>query len=158
MFICFTYIITRDASSRLMQVSYIQVQNQQLVQQSELQKYAIHDLEDKSKELKERQNYILISINQHWDQVIVYYRALVFVDFALCSFFISSFKCQWPLVVHVLVIMSSRKLCPILQWCAHWFNLFAFLVGWCMALLGIQAGRGEDSLETLITMIILEVL
>jgi len=69
-----------------MQVSYIQVQNQQLVQQSELQKYAIHDLEDKSKELKERQNYILISINQHWDQVIVYYRALVFVDSALYSF------------------------------------------------------------------------
>jgi len=75
-----------------MQVSYIQLQNQQFVQQSELQKHVIHDLEDKTKELKERQNSyddILISIKQQWDQVIVYYRALVF--FRFCSLLILLF-------------------------------------------------------------------
>jgi len=67
----------------------LQLQNQQLVQQTEVQKQAIQDLEEKTKELKERQNSyddILIAINQHWDQVIVYYQAPVFVDSALYSF------------------------------------------------------------------------
>jgi len=67
----------------------LQLQNQQLVQQTEVQKQAIHDLEDKTIELKERQNSyddILIAINQYWDQVIVYYHAPVFIDSALYSF------------------------------------------------------------------------
>ncbi|KEH42364.1 putative aminoacyltransferase, E1 ubiquitin-activating enzyme [Medicago truncatula] len=71
----------------------LQLQNQQLVQQTETQKHALQDLEEKTRELKERQNSyddILIAINQRWDQL---------VD--------------------------------------------------DMAFLGIQAGRGKDSLETL---------
>jgi len=89
----------------------LQLQNQQLVQQTEVQKQDIQDLEEKTKELKERQNSyddILIAINQHWDQVIVYYHAPVFVHSAHYSFVISSFKCKWPLVVHVLVTQLAR--------------------------------------------------
>jgi len=58
----------------------LQLQNQQLVQQTEMQKHALQDLEEKTRELKERQNSyddILIAINQHWDQVILYYHAPV---------------------------------------------------------------------------------
>ncbi|GAU14380.1 hypothetical protein TSUD_249180 [Trifolium subterraneum] len=71
----------------------LQLQNQQLVQETEIQKQALHEVEDKTRELKERQKAyddILITFNQHWDQL---------VD--------------------------------------------------DMALLGIQAGRGKDSLQTL---------
>ena len=73
----------------------LQLQNQQLVQQTEVHKQAIQDLEDKNKELKERQNLydaILIAIKQHWDQVIVYYHAPVFVNSALYSFCCSLFQ------------------------------------------------------------------
>jgi len=87
---CFTYVITRDAICFLLaDVGVLQLWTQQLVQQSKLQEHAIQELEDKTKELKERQNSyndILVAINQHWAQVIVYYHAPVFVNFALCSF------------------------------------------------------------------------
>jgi len=45
-----------------------------------MQKHALQDLEEKTRELKERQNSyddILIAINQLWDQVICYYHAPV---------------------------------------------------------------------------------
>ncbi|AES98195.1 hypothetical protein MTR_5g065540 [Medicago truncatula] len=64
--------------------------NQHLVQQTEVQKQSIQDLEEKTRELKEIQNsydVILIAINQHWDQVIVYYHAPVSSNFLL--------KYQW---------------------------------------------------------------
>ncbi|XP_073221418.1 E3 ubiquitin-protein ligase BRE1-like 2 isoform X1 [Cicer arietinum] len=90
--------ITRNSTnsspnSKNADAGVLQLQNQQLVQQTEIQKHALHDLEEKTRELKERQNSYddsLIEFNQHWDQL---------VD--------------------------------------------------DMALLGIQAGRGKDSLQTL---------
>lgn len=51
----------------------LQLQNQKLVQQTEIQKQALQDLEEKTRELKERQNSyddLLIAFNQHWEQVI----------------------------------------------------------------------------------------
>ncbi|KAK2431156.1 histone mono-ubiquitination [Trifolium repens] len=80
-------------NSKTADAGVLQLQNQQLVQETEIQKQALHEVEDKTRELKERQNAyddILITFNQHWDQL---------VD--------------------------------------------------DMALLGIQAGRGKDSLRTL---------
>lgn len=66
----------------------LQLQNQQLVQQTEIQKHALHDLEEKTRELKERQNSYddsLIEFNQHWDQVILYCHVPVSFTFALYS-------------------------------------------------------------------------
>jgi E3 ubiquitin-protein ligase BRE1 len=88
-------------NSKTADAGVLQLQNQQLVQETEIQKQALHEVEDKTRELKERQNAydeILITFNQHWDQL---------VD--------------------------------------------------DMALLGIQAGRGKDSLQLWITLIILKV-
>lgn len=50
----------------------LQYQNQKLVQQLEVQKQELHDLEDKLKELKRGQTSyddFLITINQLWNQV-----------------------------------------------------------------------------------------
>ncbi|XP_061373602.1 E3 ubiquitin-protein ligase BRE1-like 2 [Gastrolobium bilobum] len=51
----------------------LQFQNQQLVQQIDIQKHALHDLEEKIRELKERQNSyddLLIALNQLWIQLV----------------------------------------------------------------------------------------
>jgi predicted phosphoribosyltransferase len=66
----------------------LQLQNQQLVQETEIQKQALHEVEDKTRELKERQNAyddILITFNKHWDQVILYCHVPVSVTSALYS-------------------------------------------------------------------------
>ncbi|KAL1307880.1 hypothetical protein HN51_049776 [Arachis hypogaea] len=50
----------------------LQAQNQQLVQKIDIQKRALHDLEEKIRELKERQNThddLLIAVNQCWIQL-----------------------------------------------------------------------------------------
>ncbi|MFS8005627.1 putative E3 ubiquitin ligase Bre1 [Helianthus anomalus] len=50
----------------------LQYQNQKLVQQLDIQKQKLHDLEDKIKELKQGQTSyddFLITINQLWNQV-----------------------------------------------------------------------------------------
>lgn len=52
--------------------TYLQYQNQKLVQQLEVKKHELHDLEDKIKELKDRQTSyddMLITMNQLWSQV-----------------------------------------------------------------------------------------
>ncbi|XP_027333941.1 E3 ubiquitin-protein ligase BRE1-like 2 isoform X2 [Abrus precatorius] len=51
----------------------LQFQNQQLVQKIDIQKHALHDLEGKIRELKERQNSyedLLIGLNQLWIQLV----------------------------------------------------------------------------------------
>ncbi|CAI8586519.1 unnamed protein product [Vicia faba] len=51
----------------------LQLQNQKLVQQTEIQKQALQDLEEKTRELKQRQNSyddLLIAFNQHWEQLV----------------------------------------------------------------------------------------
>lgn len=52
----------------------LQFQNQQLVQQIDIQKHALHDLEEKITELKGKQSSyddLLIALNQLWIQVIL---------------------------------------------------------------------------------------
>lgn len=59
--------------NRSVDVTYLQYQNQKLVQQLELQKHELHDLEDKIKELKDRQTSyddMLITMNQLWSQLV----------------------------------------------------------------------------------------
>jgi hypothetical protein len=73
----------------------LQLQNQQLVQETEIQKQALHEVEDKTRELKERQNAyddILITFNQHWDQVILYCHVPVSVTCSLYSVYYFLFQ------------------------------------------------------------------
>jgi len=65
----------------------LQFQNQQLVQQIDIQKHALHDLEEKIRELKGKQSSyddLLIALNQLWTQVILCHHALVSLPAALC--------------------------------------------------------------------------
>lgn len=58
---------------RSVDATYLQYQNQKLVQQLEVQKHELHDLEDKIKELKDRQTSyddMLITMNQLWSQLV----------------------------------------------------------------------------------------
>lgn len=59
-------------------VGVLQFQNQQLVQQIDLQKQALHDIEAKIGDLKYKQNSyddMIIAVNELWSQVIVYHYA-----------------------------------------------------------------------------------
>ncbi|KAJ1389004.1 Zinc finger, RING-type [Sesbania bispinosa] len=60
-------------NNKTVDASVLQFQNQQLVQQIDIQKHALQDLEGKIRELKERQNSyddLLIALNQHWIQLV----------------------------------------------------------------------------------------
>ncbi|KAE9614952.1 hypothetical protein Lalb_Chr04g0250131 [Lupinus albus] len=64
----------KDADAGVVEV------HKQLVEQTETQKHNLHNLEEKIKQLKERQKAyddLLISVNQCWIQVILYNHALV---------------------------------------------------------------------------------
>ena len=59
--------------NRSVDATYVQYQNQKLVQQLEVQKHELHDLEDRIKELKDRPTSyddMLITMNQFWSQLV----------------------------------------------------------------------------------------
>lgn len=73
----------------------LQLQNQQLVQQTDIQKHALQELEEKIRELKDRQysyDDLLIAWNQHWIQVILYHHALVLLPLLSIQFIIFLFQ------------------------------------------------------------------
>ncbi|KAK7320550.1 hypothetical protein VNO77_30120 [Canavalia gladiata] len=60
-------------SNKTADAGVLQFQNQQLVQQIDIQKHALHDLEEKIRGLKERQSSyddLLIALNQLWIQLV----------------------------------------------------------------------------------------
>ncbi|KAI4308406.1 hypothetical protein L6164_031486 [Bauhinia variegata] len=62
----------RPTNNNCVDAGVLQFQNQQLVQQIDIQKRALHDLEEKLRNLKDRQNSYhdaLIEINQLWSQL-----------------------------------------------------------------------------------------
>ncbi|XP_015581901.2 E3 ubiquitin-protein ligase BRE1-like 2 isoform X1 [Ricinus communis] len=64
--------LTSSLSSTV-DVAVLQCQNQKLVQQLDLQKHELHDLESKIQELKDRQTSyddMLITVNQLWNQLV----------------------------------------------------------------------------------------
>lgn len=66
----------------------LQLQNQQLVQQIDIKKRALQELEEKVGDLKGRQNSyddLLIALNQHWNQVILSHHLLL-PSISVCSF------------------------------------------------------------------------
>ncbi|KAJ7960321.1 E3 ubiquitin protein ligase [Quillaja saponaria] len=65
--------ITPPTNNKSADAGVLQYQNQQLVQQIDIQKHALHDLEVKIKELKDRQSAyddMLIAVNQLWNQLV----------------------------------------------------------------------------------------
>ncbi|XVF04583.1 hypothetical protein REPUB_Repub05bG0096400 [Reevesia pubescens] len=60
-------------SPAMVDAAVLQYQNQKLVQQLEIQKHELHDLETKMKELKDKQTSyddMLITVNQLWNQLV----------------------------------------------------------------------------------------
>lgn len=83
----------------------LQFQNQQLVQQIDIQKHALHDLEVKVRDLKERQNSydeLLIAVNQLWIQVIIYHHGPLS---APCSLFMV--VCQFSFIFYFLFVKAT---------------------------------------------------
>ncbi|KAK9273851.1 hypothetical protein L1049_018663 [Liquidambar formosana] len=64
---------TSPPSNKTVDAAVLQYQNQKLVQQLDVQKHELHDLEAKIKELKDKQiayDDILITVNQLWNQLV----------------------------------------------------------------------------------------
>lgn len=64
---------TSPANNKPVDAAVLQYKNQQLVQQLDIQKHDLHDLETKIKELKEKQTSyddVLIKVNQLWNQLV----------------------------------------------------------------------------------------
>ncbi|KAH1062252.1 E3 ubiquitin-protein ligase BRE1-like 2 [Glycine max] len=65
--------INTPATNKTADPGVLQFQNQQLVQQIDIQKHALHDLEEKIRELKGKQSSyddLLIALNQLWTQLV----------------------------------------------------------------------------------------
>ncbi|XP_057441705.1 E3 ubiquitin-protein ligase BRE1-like 2 isoform X2 [Lotus japonicus] len=68
-----TSVSSRSAMNKTADAGVLQFQNQQLVQQIDVQKHALQELEDKIRKLKERQTSyddLLIKTNQQWNQLV----------------------------------------------------------------------------------------
>ncbi|GAV81523.1 zf-C3HC4_3 domain-containing protein [Cephalotus follicularis] len=64
---------TSPPNNKTVDAAVLQYQNQKLVQQFDLQKHELHDLENKIQELKDKQTFfddLLITMNQLWNQVV----------------------------------------------------------------------------------------
>ena len=118
---CYFHVPQRSYPFLQVDVTYLQYQNQKLVQQLELQKHELHDLEDKIKELKDRQTSyddMLITMNQLWSQVNI--EKLVHA----CSFL----KISIPI---------------------RFFIFFVLQLVDDLILLGVRAGGGQNAIQTL---------
>lgn len=70
----------KDRTSYQVAAAVLQYQNQKLVQQLDVQKHELQDLEAKIKELTDKQvsyDTRLITLNQLWNQVFFFWHALL---------------------------------------------------------------------------------
>lgn len=99
-----------DYSLLQVDAAVLQYQNQKLVQQLDVQKHELHDLEAKIKELQDNQtsyDKILITVNQLWNQVTIYSCPFICGLFYILRSlsFPSPFSMQW---VDDLILLGVR--------------------------------------------------
>lgn len=107
----------------------LQHQNQKLLQQIDVQKHELHELEVKIKELKDKQysyDDVLIVVNQLWNQVDSWLSCLVALSFRTLLFYSINFAVPVE-ILHYFVVQLVDDL----------------------ILLGVRAGAGQIALELL---------